>query len=824
MGKKSKVGKQRKDRYYHLAKETGYRSRSAFKLIQLNRKFQFLQKSRVLVDLCAAPGGWLQVAAKHMPISSQIIGVDLFPIKAIPNVVTFTADITTEKCRQLLKKELKTWKADCIIHDGAPNVGKNWLHDAFSQAQLTLSSLKLSVEFLNKGGWFVTKVFRSKDYQALLWVLYQLFRKVHATKPQASRNESAEIFVVCQGFTAPDKIDQKFFDPKYIFKDVNPDPKKKLTILMDPAKLKKAKAVGYADGDYTQHKAVMISDFLSTNEPIEMLNDCNELVFDSDQLLKHRLTTEEIMQCCRDICVLGRREVRELLQWRSKLRKLLAKCEDTQERSKKEDGDSEQEDKDDGSSDEEAQINEELVKLKAAEKAEAKRKRKDTIKKRRKLREKLQKLGNVGDHLEADDVSLFSLKKIHSKKQLEEIDRGDLDTVEVDEDEDLAEVIELSEDEEDIDSGLDSDEADLLRQEKSIEEVVVEEDQSDYEMEDGEAANPLMVDLEQEDKSSRLERQTNLWFDKEIFSGLENDEDEDYEISQMTEHYKKEGGSILERKKRQSKKHKITKDEESYSSEEEQEDDSDGEDDKIQKKNGPVISGEISGDSDSDYDDEVLVNSKEEKSTKKAKKRKSFEVVPAEGPVPRQLDPQSLALGTLMATSKKKKREIIEGGFHRYTFNDEGLPEWFVEDEAKHYKKHLPVTKELVEEYKARLKEINARPIKKVAEAKARKKKKAMMKMEKLKKKAEAITDTVDTSAKEKMNQIKSLYKKAGMGKKKKTEVKYVRARKSLAGKKAVRPKGIKGPYKMVDPRMKKEVRAKQRSEQRKKKGGGRKR
>ncbi|XP_033103435.1 pre-rRNA 2'-O-ribose RNA methyltransferase FTSJ3-like [Anneissia japonica] len=74
------------------------------------------------------------------------------------------------------------------------------------------------------------------------------------------------------------------------------------------------------------------------------------------------------------------------------------------------------------------------------------------------------------------------------------------------------------------------------------------------------------------------------------------------------------------------------------------------------------------------------------------------------------------------------------------------------------------------------------------------------------------------------MNQIKSLYKKAGMGKKKKTEVKYVRARKSLAGKKAVRPKGIKGPYKMVDPRMKKEVRAKQRSEQKKKKGGGRKR
>ncbi|XP_071945821.1 pre-rRNA 2'-O-ribose RNA methyltransferase FTSJ3-like [Antedon mediterranea] len=810
MGKKSKVGKQRKDRYYHLAKETGYRSRSAFKLIQLNRKFQFLQKSRVLVDLCAAPGGWLQVASKHMPISSQIIGVDLFPIKAIPNVVTFTADITTEKCRQLLKKELKTWKADCIIHDGAPNVGKNWLHDAFSQAQLTLSSLKLSVEFLNKGGWFVTKVFRSKDYQALLWVLYQLFRKVHATKPQASRNESAEIFVVCQGFTAPDKIDQKFFDPKYIFKDVNPDPKKKLTILMDPSKLKKAKALGYAEGDYTQHKQVLISDFLSTNEPIEMLNECNELVFDSDQLLNHRLTTEEIKKCCQDIRVLGRREVRELLQWRSKLRKLLDKCgDDTQDGDKEKTHETKQ--KEDEESEEE-ELSKELTKLNDAEKADAKRKRKDTIKKRRKLREKLQKLKTVGDHLESDDVSLFSLKKIRSKKQLEEVDKGGA----VDVDDDLTEVIELSEDEEDIDSGLDSDETEILRKDNLSKEEENDDDLSDYEIDASESGNPLTVDLEHEEKSSQLERQTNLWFDKAIFSGIENDEDEDYEISQMTEHYKKEGGSILERPKMSSNKNLTTNIKETLESD--YEESSDDDNDHVKKQN--VHNNNMLEDEsdDSDYDDEVLIS----KSDSKSKKRKAFEVVPAEGPAPRQLGPQDLALGTLIATSKKKKREIIEGGFHRYTFNDDNLPEWFVDDELKHYKKHIPVTKELVEEYKARLKEINARPIKKVAEAKARKKKKAMMKMEKLKKKAEAITDTVDTSAKEKMNQIKSLYKKAGMGKNKKTEVKYVRARKSLAGKKAVRPKGIKGPYKMVDPRMKKEVRAKQRAEQRNKKRGGR--
>lgn len=274
--KKKKLGKGRLDKYYHLAKEQGYRSRAAFKLIQLNKKYNFLGSARALLDLCAAPGGWLQVASKYMPVSSVIIGVDLVPIRPVRNVVTIADDITTMSCRSSVKKALKAWKVDVVLNDGAPNMGTAWAYDAYSQAELTLKALKLGVEFLNKGGWFVTKVFRSPDYNSLLWVFHQLFKRVEATKPLASRNTSAEIFVVCQGFLAPRKIDPKLLDPKHVFKQIE-IPKPPTTVL--PLK-KKRNQQGYDDGIMLLFKRCSISDFIHTETPIQLLADYNQFVFD----------------------------------------------------------------------------------------------------------------------------------------------------------------------------------------------------------------------------------------------------------------------------------------------------------------------------------------------------------------------------------------------------------------------------------------------------------------------------------------------------------------------------------------------------------------
>lgn len=144
---------------------------------------------------------------------------------------------------------------------------------------LVLKSFQLAADFLKKGGWFITKVFRSKDYYSIIWVLQQFFKKVEATKPQASRNESAEIFVVCQDYKAPDRIDPKFFDIKFVFSEVEnaqAETNKKVKDMFKGEMAGRNRG-GYADGDYTLYHRLNVSDFVSKDNFIELLADSNEV-------------------------------------------------------------------------------------------------------------------------------------------------------------------------------------------------------------------------------------------------------------------------------------------------------------------------------------------------------------------------------------------------------------------------------------------------------------------------------------------------------------------------------------------------------------------
>ncbi|XP_072294383.1 pre-rRNA 2'-O-ribose RNA methyltransferase FTSJ3 [Eucyclogobius newberryi] len=820
MGKKLKVGKTRKDKFYHLAKETGYRSRSSFKLIQLNRKFQFLQKARAVVDLCAAPGGWLQVAAKFMPVSSLVIGVDLVPIKPIPGVVTLQEDITAEKCRQALRKELQTWKADVVLNDGAPNVGANWQHDAFTQAHLTLMALKLACEFLNKGGTFVTKVFRSKDYQPLLWIFQQFFKKVQATKPQASRNESAEIFVVCQGFLAPDKIDNKFFDPKHAFKEVEVQAK----TVKDLVTNKKPKAEGYADGDLTLFHSYSLTAFLKSENPVDFLSKVSELKIDNPDLEDHSSTTEEIRECCRDVKVLGRKELRLLLSWRTKLRRYLNRKlkekaqpvdQDLNLSSDEEQSDSEHKPKnkktEDEQEDSEEEMDNKLAELKAEEVAELKRKKKKILKERKKRRDRVElKMDLPGVSIaDSHDVSLFSLMTVKKKKVLSDVSKGDMLAADslVDGEDD----IHLSSDDDDeadkmsLASELDDDDLEeVYLKEKELEKKSAKKKVkfADEEAEDDKGDESGLV-VELEDKEEKKERETNLWFSKGIFSEIDLEGDAESEMRHTEWLQNKPTGKGTKRK-----------------AEEEEEEKKEVSTALVEA--GPSQMAEDSdGDSDDSDDDEIRILQMKQASGAAGMSTEAedddFQVVPVESSSKKIqiLDAEGLALGSQIAASKKRARDFVDESFHRFASSDEPweVPEWFMQDERKHRKKPVPVTKEMVEEYKQKWKEIDARPIKRVAEAKARKKRRMIKKTEQAKKKAEAVVNTVDISEKEKMAQLKNIYKKAGLGKEKK-QVTYVVTKKG-AGRKVRRPAGVKGVFKVVDGRMKKDTRAMQKKEQR---------
>ena len=258
MGKSSK---DKRDAYYRLAKEEGWRARSAYKLLQLDEEFNLFEDVTRVVDLCAAPGSWSQVLSrvlikgekfgragwqeKQAAMRNQVLGldkkesttekkedlgvkaeqpkpregvrivaIDLQPMSPLEGVTTMRADITHPSTIPLMLKALDpdtydpnattgSSPVDLVISDGAPDV--TGLHDLdiYVQSQLLWAALNLALCVLKPGGKFVAKIFRGKDVDLLFAQLKIVFERVRVAKPRSSRASSIEAFVVCEGFCPP---------------------------------------------------------------------------------------------------------------------------------------------------------------------------------------------------------------------------------------------------------------------------------------------------------------------------------------------------------------------------------------------------------------------------------------------------------------------------------------------------------------------------------------------------------------------------------------------------------------------------------------------
>lgn len=206
MGKSSK---DKRDVYYRLAKEEGWRARSAFKLMHIDEEYNIFDGVTRAVDLCAAPGSWSQVLSQKLKSNQaqdgdvKIVAVDLQAMAPLPGVVQIQGDITKLSTAQEIIGHFEGRSADLVVCDGAPDV--TGLHDIdeYIQSQLLLAALNITTHILKGGGTFVAKIFRGKDVTLLYSQLKQFFPVVTVAKPLSSRNSSIEAFVVCQNYNPP---------------------------------------------------------------------------------------------------------------------------------------------------------------------------------------------------------------------------------------------------------------------------------------------------------------------------------------------------------------------------------------------------------------------------------------------------------------------------------------------------------------------------------------------------------------------------------------------------------------------------------------------
>ena len=821
MGKKTK-SKARLDKYYHLSKEMGYRSRAAFKLIQLNKKYNFLSGATVLIDLCAAPGGWCQVASKEMPVSSIKIGIDLDPIKPIPGVTTFQCDITTEQCRHLIRKEIKHLKADVVLHDGAPNVGGQWSKDSYNQNELVLYSIKLAVEFLKEGGWFISKVFRSVDYNALIYVMRQLFNKVEATKPLASRAQAAEIFVVCQGYKNPSYIDPKLLDPKYALKQIDDEDAMKNNAInsIKAIFLRKKNRSGYNTD--TLFIVKTFKDFIECSNPFKFLFETHKIKVETEDCKKYidivqKKAPPEYKLYFDDLQVLGKKEMEELVIWRNKIRtKLnLSRKEHLKEDEKEKEKD-DKEKEEDKKEKEIKEMDEEIMKYEKQRK-----KRLETQKKKQEKIELSNKRAfilqedqphdndvdvdeNMFEYIQKNKIDIEKLEDPKEKKEENEEDDklGEFNEVNLS---DLSEddYIDMMNDDIEQNKKLYEEEKELARKKKKEKnEKKKKKGEIELVKNDNEELDDLSLDKELDDID---EEEENEGDDSELYYEEDQDEqddelDNDMPLDENEEEEDLKNDIIIKNPLRKEKKKKEEKKENRESKKEKK---------KEKKEEEKDEEDNLSYDSDEKEEEK-----KENELLNKKKKRSNDDTSSSdsENDGYNSDDKAEIRAIAKKMLRKKDRIKILNSSYNRYAFEDDGkVPKWFLDEEAKHNKPQKPITKAEVLAEKEFLKKITVRMPKKVLEAKARKRNRLNKRLQKIKKQAENIANQDEYTEISKVKQIEKLYKREIN--KSKDKKKYIISR-SWSNNKGKDSRNVRH----VDRRLKKDKRAIKAREKRNKK------
>ena len=189
------VIKQHRDQFFKKAKVLGYKSRAAFKLIELNKKFNFIKKNSNLLDIGSAPGGWSQVASKIIT-NGKLLAVDITPMEKLENVVFLNDDFLEEKTQEKILNIFKT-KIDVVISDMAENTTGNKSVDSIRTNNLCSEVINFSLKTLAQKGTLICKLFMGEDFLEVKNLAKNNFKKVDFFKPESSRSESKETYIIC---------------------------------------------------------------------------------------------------------------------------------------------------------------------------------------------------------------------------------------------------------------------------------------------------------------------------------------------------------------------------------------------------------------------------------------------------------------------------------------------------------------------------------------------------------------------------------------------------------------------------------------------------